>query len=218
MSELSDKNFGLLIAYVLPGFVALWGVGHFVPTVESWITSSKQNAPTIGGFLYVTLASLALGLTISAVRWAVIDNLHHKTGIRPPGLEFSTLDDRLRGFYGLVENHYRYYQFYSNMFVSTALVCAVEVGSGANLCQIGLPAVGFLFLELVFFAGSRDALFKYYARAERLLGTSSSQDGDVTMTNGYDHEKHETSKKVAEKKPVSAEDPKQVKAARSKTR
>ena len=92
MSELSHKNFGLLIAYVLPGFVALWGIGHFLPTVESWITSSQQGAPTIGGFLYVTLASLVAGLTVSAVRWAIIDSFHHATGLKPPSFEFSTLD------------------------------------------------------------------------------------------------------------------------------
>ncbi len=68
MSELSEKNFGLLIAYVLPGFVTLWGISHFSPTVESWIASSQHGAPTVGGFLYVTLASLAAGLTVSEAR------------------------------------------------------------------------------------------------------------------------------------------------------
>ena len=123
MSELSAKNFGLLIAYVLPGFVALWGISHFSPTVDSWITSSQQGAPTIGGFLYVTLASLVAGLTVSAIRWAVIDTLHHATGLKPPQWEFANLDDRLQGFHGLVENHYRYYQFYANGLV--ALIIAV---------------------------------------------------------------------------------------------
>ena len=199
MSELSDKNFGLVIAYVLPGFVALWGVGHFLPTVESWITSSQQGAPTIGGFLYVTLASLVAGLTVSAVRWAIIDTFHHKTGIKPPNLEFSALDDKLQGFHGLVENHYRYYQFYSNMFVSTALAFAADASLPSNLCQVGWPALGFVFLELVFFAGSRDTLRKYYARAEGLLGTTCPPNGDPIMTNGYDHEKAAPSKIAAKK-------------------
>ena len=199
MSDLTGKNFGLLIAYVLPGFVALWGVGRFSKTVDSWITASQQHAPTVGGFLYVTLASLALGLTVSAVRWATIDTLHHKTGIKPPSLEFSTLGDKLDGFHGLVENHYRYYQFYSNMFVSLVVVFLAVADFPKDLCEIGLPTAGCLFLELVFLAGSRDALRKYYARAERLLGTTISQDGDEKMTNGYDHEKA-ASKKTAPKK------------------
>ena len=62
MTEWTDKNFGLVIAYLLPGFVALWGVGCFSPTVASWISASPQGAPTVAGVCYVTLASLAAGL------------------------------------------------------------------------------------------------------------------------------------------------------------
>jgi len=34
VSELSDKNFGLLIAYILPGFLCLGGISRFWATVE----------------------------------------------------------------------------------------------------------------------------------------------------------------------------------------
>lgn len=122
MSELSEKNFGLLIAYVLPGFVTLWGISRFSPTVESWIVMDGAGAPTVAGFMYVTLASIGAGLTISAIRWALIDSLHHATGIEPPRWDFAKLDERFEGFTGLVENHYRYYQFYSNMLIAVAIV------------------------------------------------------------------------------------------------
>ena len=81
MSTLSNQNFRLIIAYLLPGFVALSGVSHFSPTVESRITASQQGAPTVAGFMYVTLASLPAGVTVSAVQWATTDRLHHATGI-----------------------------------------------------------------------------------------------------------------------------------------
>ena len=70
MRDLTRDNFGLLIAYLLPGFVALWGAAYHVEAVQSWLRSTAPDAPTIGGFLYATLASTALGLVISAVRWA----------------------------------------------------------------------------------------------------------------------------------------------------
>jgi len=218
MSELSDKNFGLVIAYVLPGFVALWGIGRFSKTVESWIVTSQHGGPTVAGFLYVTLASLAAGLTVSAIRWAMVDTLHHATGLKPPSLEFSTLDDRLHGFHGLVENHYRYYQFYSNMFVAAALAFLAEIGPSGNLCQIGLPAVGVIVLELVFLAGSRDTLRKYYARAERLLGNTCSEEGDAKMTNGYDHEKPAPSKIAAKKADAPKRPAAEIQKERANTR
>ena len=37
----------------------------------------------------MTLGSLALGLTVSAVRWMLVDTLHHATGVHPPAWEFA---------------------------------------------------------------------------------------------------------------------------------
>jgi hypothetical protein len=172
MKELSGKEFGVLIGYVVPGFVALWGVRYFSPTVNSWILASGRQAPTVAGFMYVTLASLAAGLTVSAVRWALIDTLHHSTGVRPPEWDFGRLDDCLHGFLALVENHYRFYQFYSNMFVAVAFTYrAWLVWLGKPIWEERWATLWFLVLEVIFFTASRDALRKYYARAERLLGT-----------------------------------------------
>jgi hypothetical protein len=172
VGELSDKNFGIIIAYVLPGFVALWGVSHFSATVESWIGASQQGSPTIAGFCYVTLASLAAGLTVSAVRWALVDSLHHATGIVPPAWKFAKLDDRLQGFLTLVESHYRYYQFYANTFVAAAFAVAARwIAEGGPFWLQGWSVVGFLALEATLLAGSRDTLRKYYARTRQLLNT-----------------------------------------------
>src|SRR5688500_13556261 len=76
------------------------------------------TAPSVGGFLYVTLASTAAGLLVSAVRWSVVDRLYHRTGISEPHWEFAQLSDRLPAFLAVVDNHYRYYQFYANMLVA----------------------------------------------------------------------------------------------------
>ncbi len=165
-------NFGLIIAYLLPGFVALWGVSYFSPTVDAWIWASQQNAPTVAGFMYVTLASLAAGVTVSAVRWAIIDHLHHATGIVPPVWKFANLEGKLQGYVTLIENHYRYYQFYSNMFVAAAFSFVARAVSGGLRPSFTLGAtVAFLALELVLFAGSRDTLRKYYTRTQQLLSS-----------------------------------------------
>jgi hypothetical protein len=37
MRDVTGQNFGLLIAYVLPGLTALWGVSFFSDTVRSWL-------------------------------------------------------------------------------------------------------------------------------------------------------------------------------------
>ncbi len=172
VNTVTHQNFGLVIAYLLPGFVALWGVSYFSPTVAGWIVASQQDAPTVAGFMYVTLASLAAGVTASAVRWAVIDNLHHATGVVPPAWKFANLEGKLQGYLALIENHYRYYQFYSNMAVAAAFSFSARcLGGGEAFRRLLWPAVGFLVLESVLLAGSRDTLRKYYTRTQQLLSS-----------------------------------------------
>lgn len=170
MNELSEKNFGLVIAYVLPGLVAVWGTGYLSPTVAAWLHSPQRGTLTVAGFLLVTLASLAAGLTVSAVRWALVDTFHHATGVEPPAWEFAGLGDRLAEFQAIVEYHYRYYEFYANMFIAVGFAYrAWLVYEGKTLLEGGWSSLGFVLLELVLLAGSRDALRKYYRRAEQLL-------------------------------------------------
>ncbi len=96
-----------------PGFTTLWGLSEFSPTLRAWLDAAASAQPTVGGFLFVNAASVAIGVAVSAVRWAVVDSVHHATGIMPPELDFSKLPERLAGYTVLIEIHYGYYQFYS---------------------------------------------------------------------------------------------------------
>jgi hypothetical protein len=171
MRDITRDNFGLLIAYLLPGFVALWGAAYHVEAVRSWLRSTPPDAPTVGGFLYATLASTALGLVISAVRWAVIDRILARLGVRQPQWDFDQFSERLAAYEVLVAHHYRYYQFYANLLVallgtylSRLLVLKTWQGREAWI------ALGFLLVEAVLFAGAWDTLRKYYLRTGALLG------------------------------------------------
>lgn len=201
MKEASTFDFGLLIAYVLPGVVTVWGLGRFSETVRSWFSASAAGPPTVGGFLFLTLASVAIGLTVSTIRWLVLDWLHHRTGVRKPNLDFSVLQPNFTAFEGVVENHYRYYQWYGNMLVALIIAAFVQWPRWSALFQHPWQAV-FVVLILIalFFVASRDALTKYYARSSQLL-SSISPERSATMTNGW-HKKHEPVKEITVKKPV----------------
>jgi hypothetical protein len=173
MRDLSAKNFGLLIAYVLPGTVTLIGVAAFSTTVSGWLTTSTPVGPSIGGFLFVTLASVAAGMAASAVRWVIIDRLHHWTGVVKPAWDDSKLPERLEAFEAIVEAHYRYYQFYSNSLVALLFSYAAWCSS------LGVwpvwPDLGISSLSAIFFAVSRDNLRRYYSRTAVLLGTLNKE-------------------------------------------
>jgi len=211
MNILSNENFGLVIAYILPGFVALWGVSFFSPTIESWIMVSQQGAPTVAGFMYVTLASIGTGLTVSGVRWLIIDSIHHVTGLVRPAWKFVNLDDKLKGFLTLNEGHYRYYQFYANMFIAVAFTyVAWLVWNGNGLRAAGWANLHFVVLEAVLFANSRDTLAKYYSRVAQLLGTlTNPKKGSCRMSNGIGkhHAKSEAASKPVVRKQAPAAKP-----------
>ena len=170
------NDFGLLIAYVVPGFLALFGASYFSPEIRVWIGHPPADAPTLGGFLYMTIASVICGLTLSTVRWMVIDSIHHRTGIRRPAWDFSLFQKNLEAYKTLNEIHYRYYQFYGNSLLALIwLYCLRRASFGFWAAPLGWTDAGFALVIAVFFLGSRDTLQKFYARTDQLLKSSRAR-------------------------------------------
>jgi len=170
VKELTSSNFGLVIAYLVPGATALWGLAGYSPTVQNWLAAAPGDSPSIGGFLYVTLAALSTGLLVSALRWILLDTIHHCTGIPRPNWDFAALPRSVDAFGLLVEAHYRYYQFYANMCIALPLAyVARRMESPLQSSDRFLVDVAVVALEVVLFAASRDALRKYYERVAPFL-------------------------------------------------
>lgn len=207
------KQFGLLIAYLLPGFAALLGVSPLSSLVSSWMRPVHLGETGFGPPIYALMAATALGMICSSVRWMLIDHLHHHMGIVPPDVNYATMEKRLQSFDYVVEGTYRYYQFNANLLIAVLFAYPVNrilqtspfLGLGTDL--------GMLILCAILFAASRDALAKYYVRSGRLLGHVAEKDSGDTMTNGFHHEEgspkaksepKSTAKPEAVKKPDAA--------------
>lgn len=176
LKKIGNNDFGLIIAFLLPGFIFLWALSLSYPQVASWLINSPATTPhaiprppSVGGFLYSTLASLALGLILSALRWLVIDHALVLTGVKDPGLNFSKLteENKAAAFRDIVENHYRYYQYYSNTFVAMAAGCVTYLLGGGPVNRLMCTIVALV--ALVLLVGARDALKKYFDRAHTIL-------------------------------------------------
>ena len=169
MDELTHRNFGLLIAYVLPGFVTLSSASYFYPELAQWFATAPQTTASVGSFFYVIISSLAVGLIVSAVRWATIDQVNEWTGLRRPKLDFTRLQENLQAFDNAVVLHYNYYQFYSNMAVALACVLVARWVEEGWLMHLKFSMIA-ITLEVIILAGARDALRKYYERLIGVLG------------------------------------------------
>lgn len=170
MRDISPFNFGLVVAYLVPGFVIVWGLRWHFPIVAAWLAGSSPNAPTVGDLFYATLASVTCGMFANMARWAILDTIHHHTGVVPPAWDFSRLHERLAAYELLVEFHYRFYQFGANVLVAILFTYAAYWATAAGWAhQWGALDIAFAFVCVILFLGSRDALRKYYRRAGALL-------------------------------------------------
>ena len=173
MKDVTSNNFGVLIAYLVPGATALWGLSSFSPSMRAWFASTPADAPTISGFLYLTVASLAVGMTVTAIRWACVDLVHSATGLKAPDLDFSQLPGKVDAYRLLIEIHYVHYQFYSNALTATAIAWICHRISSQPTCHLSWIDPAFLLVEGIFFLTSRDTLRKYLKRTEQLLKPSA---------------------------------------------
>lgn len=177
MRDVTHDNFGLLIAYLVPGATVLLGLSHFSPTLQTWFAGSANTPPTLGGFLYLTVASVAIGMVVSALRWALVDTAHAWTGLSLPPLNFSRLGQNVEAYRLLIEIHYHHYQFHANMLVATAIAYVAYRVRLADLGDWSWIDPGILGLEIVFLATSRDTLRKYYTRTHQLLDAENARSG-----------------------------------------
>ncbi|HYE17370.1 MAG TPA: hypothetical protein VEA69_02940 [Tepidisphaeraceae bacterium] len=175
MKQPSLSHFGLLVAYVLPGFIVLAGLAPVFPAVANWLQPVDQGDLGIGPPVYALMAATALGLILTCFRWVILDHVHAYSGVRRPTWDDRQLHDVLGGFDYLVQNHFRYYEFFGNAMVAGLFAYAVNRAAG-SLPFLGPGTdLGMILITCVLFAASRDALGKYYSRTSRLIGQVSEK-------------------------------------------
>lgn len=206
MSETTSRHFGLIIAYLLPGFIALAGFAPLSPVVAGWLRAAQ--GASLDAPLYTLMAAMAAGMVVSCFRWLIIDRLHAVTGLGAPAFNSRALEERPAAFAFLVESHYRYYQFYANTLVATVWAYAMYRWLGTSaILGVGTD-LGILILCAALFAGSRDSLLKYRSRNNQLVGQTilSHSNGDL-MTNGIDHNQSGANKPQQPKPDIKPQQP-----------
>ena len=168
MSGSLDRSFGLVIAFLLPGFTIVLGVAVLSPTVATWLSQEPTPNTGLGGFVYVVMSSLAAGMIASAVRWLIVDPMMHRLGLKPPVLDFSKLQANLDAFELAVHHNYRHYQFYANSFVGLWVFAACHQVAAGNWWPSAW--IGFAALQLVLLVTARDCLRRYYDRIGEIIG------------------------------------------------
>lgn len=177
MRDPTPQAFGLLIAFIAPGAVVLWGACFLAPSLRTLLLMPADAGATIAGMLFASIGAVSCGVTVSAVRWAVIDRLHAWSGLPPPAWNFARLTSHAQAYELLTEIHYRYYQFYANMLVAIMFVACALGFSNERPNFDAVTGGGFATVVVILFLGSRDSLKKYYTRVSAVLGDVSPENG-----------------------------------------
>jgi hypothetical protein len=167
MQPFSNEHMGVAIAYMLPGFVVLWGLSCFSPTIRMWLDGSAGASPTVGSFLYVILVSLGLGILTNIIRHLILDPVHRLTGIVRREWNYQHLQENIEAIEFLVLHQFRYYQFAGNTFLAL-IFSGVIFAIFLTDWKIG-QFIALLLVEIFLWFGSRDILRTYYRRLEEVL-------------------------------------------------
>lgn len=157
MSGVTSTTFGLLIAYLLPGLIAFFGISLWSPPVAELFSTFLTSQSNAGLFLLVLLAALVGGLFLGALRWLLLDRLLCRwmfgkdrilLGIRTPQVpppsptSYASLakDQRLTAYRAFIEEIYRHYQFWGGTAIAMPIVLlGWLVSLGASVTRFNRP-------------------------------------------------------------------------------
>jgi hypothetical protein len=174
MDEKISQYFGLIIAFLIPGMVGLYALSFFEPALREWFGLAASSPTTIGGFLFVILASVGMGVFLSGVRWFVCENCFSLFPSAPPLQVEDRQDERKdKAYQDIRAQHYVYYLFYANLMIALLLlfVCwFLRAEPRPQWRDIGVGLGVLIAVMVVLYFSARDALAKFDLKAGRLLG------------------------------------------------
>ena len=174
MQDHLGKSFGLTIAFVIPGMVALYALSFFMPELRVWFGFADAS-PTGPGFLFVTVASAGMGVFVSGIRWLVLEQwIWRRTSIL-----FERDPDQEALYQNFVRQHYEFYLFYANTLCAIVVLFIAWVVAAWPTSQTpvsllsaiaGVAVVGF-----ILYRSACDALDRFDKKQRKHFGPSRSR-------------------------------------------
>jgi|ERR1017187_2405540 hypothetical protein len=118
VKDITITSFGLVIAYMLPGLLGLYGLSFWFPTLRTTFSTFLTADSNIGLFLIVVMASLIVGLFAHGIRWIFFEVWCAGTARFDTALYAKLSGERkLEAFRTAVDEFYRYHQWWGGAAV-----------------------------------------------------------------------------------------------------
>jgi hypothetical protein len=179
MKDLTSTSFGYVIAFLLPGLLGLYALSYWSGGIRELLQPALKADATVGPSVILLLIALGVGLWVAAIRFFVFEKFLCRKHHFPPDLFANlTAEDRLISFKAVVDEHYRYHQFYGGCAVALVVLYTGWMRGQAYAGQCGrlaLISLGFLAFEWMLIQTAADAFRRYVER-----GTTIVQGVEVT--------------------------------------
>jgi hypothetical protein len=77
MVQFEPIDFGILIAFILPGSVAVYGLRYVSPRINALWSMLESGQFVIGPLILLALATLAVGLIVSSLRVVLLEPIFY---------------------------------------------------------------------------------------------------------------------------------------------
>lgn len=148
MKDVTTTSFGLVIAYVLPGLVGLYSLTFWSGTLKSISQTFYTAQSNLGLSLMVLAASVVVGLQVNAARFLLYERLLCRTQRITADIFKIVLAEQARvsGFTTILEENFRYHQFFGSMTLLLPLLQA----SLLMYLNHNVPDFWFIFITTLF--------------------------------------------------------------------
>jgi hypothetical protein len=122
---LSELDFGTYIAFFLPGALGLYALVPLSQSVAALFAQVVTKDTTVGASFLLLVGGLVVGTVVSGLRAVSLDGL---IMWNKPKLNFRSLGvkDTRVAYKDALNNTYRFYQFYGNMFLALGFYIVVR--------------------------------------------------------------------------------------------
>jgi hypothetical protein len=162
MKDVTSTSFGYLIAFLLPGIFGLYALSVWFPQIATLLQPIVTANTSVGpSFLFLVVA-VGMGVCVSGLRYFIFEKAVFRKGAPPPGTYHGMSGDELTLHKSIVDEHYRYHQFYGGCAVALLILfIGWLVHSDSTWSQIIWWTLGFVGFEALLSASACDSFTKY---------------------------------------------------------
>lgn len=180
MKDITTTSFGIIIAYLIPGLIILFGLIYFSGYYEKMfnldLLSDRYfrflSDSQLYLFLILMLLSTCIGLLINILRFFFFQRWRCKDiELRNENFKNITDETKLNVFRTLADENFRYHQFYGNIFFAILfLLITWFIFSQIFIWKKIVISIIILLFDYVIYKGTIGAYKIYVERGNNIFG------------------------------------------------